>query len=357
MRLIRSDPVSRGGAAFAVAGRRIGWWTRASLAFLALQLLISPVQADTITIASHPIMLDPRDAARTMVGRLEYLGGFELASEAEDWGALSGAVLTPDGSLLTAISDVGLWVRLGLEHDAQERLVGILPTAETMPLLDTNGKPLAGKSAGDAEALVQMSDGSLLVAFEGTRRLWRYGPAEDPRLSRATAVSAPRGIRQTPANMGVEAMTALGGEQLFLLAEGAYNRAGDFRGWLKRPEKWVDVGLIPTDSFKPTDMTVLPNGNVLLLERRVTLFERFAARLSMIHASTITPWARIRSRELAVLRTPMSVDNFEAVAVRQAKDESTLLYLLSDDNQSSLQRTLLLQFRLLPTSRRPQQLP
>lgn len=56
-------------------------------------------------------------------------------------------------------------------------------------------------------------------------------------------------------------------------------------------------------------------------------------------------------RELATLRPPLTVDNFEGLAVREEGAEAnrrTFLYIVSDDNFSSGQRTLLMKFEVLP---------
>jgi hypothetical protein len=45
-----------------------------------------------------------------------------------------------------------------------------------------------------------------------------------------------------------------------------------------------------------------------------------------------------------VLRLPLSVDNFECIAVRPGPRDGRYIYLLSDNNQNPQQRTLLLQF-------------
>jgi len=42
------------------------------------------------------------------------------------------------------------------------------------------------------------------------------------------------------------------------------------------------------------------------------------------------------------------IDNIEGIAVRATADGETLLDLISDDNRSFLQRTVLLQFALKP---------
>ncbi|MBT3627577.1 MAG: esterase-like activity of phytase family protein, partial [Rhodospirillaceae bacterium] len=45
---------------------------------------------------------------------------------------------------------------------------------------------------------------------------------------------------------------------------------------------------------------------------------------------------------------PLTVDNMEGIAVRRDGAGHTLVYLVSDDNFSVLQRTLLLMFELKP---------
>jgi hypothetical protein len=325
----------------------------------ALLLLTVPAWADTATIeiAAKPVLLDPQAPDKTMVGRLEFLAGFKLDSDAAGWGSLSGMVLAPDGAALLAVSDRGDWVRIGLRHDHRGRLVGI-GAGDIAPLLDEMGKPLGGKWWSDAEGLARDIDGSLLVAFERRHRLWRYRSASEngPGAFGAAAepVPPPAGLNDLPRNGGVEAVTVLGPERILLLSESGEDPAGDLRGWIGGPEGsedrgWATLGLSPTDGFKPTGLAVLPNGDVLLLERRFTVIGGPAARLSILSAAEIRPGARLAGREIARLMLPLTVDNFEALAVRPAPDgDGTLVYLLSDDNGSLLQRTLLLQFRLRP---------
>ena len=56
--------------------------------------------------------------------------------------------------------------------------------------------------------------------------------------------------------------------------------------------------------------------------------------------------AVIEGEELARLESPLVNDNFEGIATRPGPAGETLVYLISDDNFSSLQRTYLLQFAL-----------
>ena len=49
------------------------------------------------------------------------------------------------------------------------------------------------------------------------------------------------------------------------------------------------------------------------------------------------------SQDIATFRAPLSGDNFEGLAVRQ-EGEKTFLYIVSDDNFSASQRTLLMKF-------------
>ncbi len=301
-------------------------------------------------IEASPVLLDPNDPDRRAIGRLEYLAGYELASDAEGWGSLSGMILTPAGDALLAVSDLGFWVRIGLRHDDRGRLIGV-DGVGIAPLLDEKGRPLDRKRWSDAEAVARDADGSLLVAFERRHRLWRYAPPSGsdclPQAA-AVPVPAPDSMDRLPGNGGVEAVAVLAPGRILMLSERGRDTAGDIRGWIGAPGQWAALGLSPTDGFMPTDLAVLPDGDLLLLERRFSLIGGPAARLSILPAAEVRPGARLTGREIAELVPPLTVDNFEALAARPAPDGGVLVYLLSDDNGNPLQRTLLLQFRLPP---------
>jgi hypothetical protein len=102
---------------------------------------------------------------------------------------------------------------------------------------------------------------------------------------------------------------------------------------------------VPSAEFRASDCAALPNGDVMVLERRPSISLSFSARLKRIRAARLRPSAALNGEELLRLDPPLRVDNFEGIAVREDQI-GTLIYLISDDNFHPLQRTLLLQFRL-----------
>jgi hypothetical protein len=113
-------------------------------------------------------------------------------------------------------------------------------------------------------------------------------------------------------------------------------------GWIRKGAAWTEFAIARTDGFEPTSLSRSRNARPVLLERRYTKADGPAARISLL---AMPPGDRVAGFALAVLRRPLTVDNFEALAVRPATDGRAFIYLLSDDNQSDRQRTLLLQFR------------
>ena len=310
--------------------------------FILALLSIGRVAADPVAIVATSVA--PEDVPTPfLIGQLEYLAGFALTSDVRDFGGLSGAWLSSDGHTLTALADIGVWFRLALRHDASGRLIGV-DGGEGGRLKDEQGKPLTTKYVGDSESLTRAADGSYYVTFEGWHRLWRYKSL----TGAAKYVRPPAGMTSLPGNEGVEAATQLRDGRFLLLSEGGFDDNGNLRGWLGDGRRWTGLTLTPTGAFKPTDLTILPSGDVLLLERSASLFGGFSARLSVIPAATIAPGARLSGQELALVRPPLPVDNFESAAARAAPDGSVLIYVLSDDNFSAMERTLLLQFRWRP---------
>ena len=96
------------------------------------------------------------------------------------------------------------------------------------------------------------------------------------------------------------------------------------------------------------------NGDVLLLERRFTLSKRWV-RIVRLPAGHLQKALRHRGTALsgevmAELKHPLSVDNFEGLALRRDRAGRTLLYVVSDNNFIPFQRTLLFQFQLIDES-------
>jgi hypothetical protein len=92
-------------------------------------------------------------------------------------------------------------------------------------------------------------------------------------------------------------------------------------------------------------MAELPDGRVLVLNRRVSLADFFTARLVMIDRGAIRPGARVQGREIATLAAPLLHDNFEALAVTEEQG-ATIVWIASDDNREWFEQSLLLKFRL-----------
>lgn len=307
----------------------------------------APALAEAIELRAVPVPLNPRDAEESRAGSLEFLAGFALASSDPRWGGFSSMILTSAGDGLVAVSDFGDWLRLGLHHDATGRLTGV-GAAEMGSLPGPEGRELTSKGEADAEALAEAPAGGLLVAFERAPRIWLYGASEPPFASAPAAFPAPKAILALPRNSGVESLATLPGGDVVALAEGAEAAAGDIPGWLRRNDRWHPIAWIRTPPYRPTDAAVLPDGDLLVVERRYSLAGGPGARLTVVPAAGIAPGARLAGRPIAELRPPQTLDNFESIAARAAPDGATLIYLLSDDNRSLLQRTLLLQFRWAP---------
>jgi hypothetical protein len=313
---------------------------------LAALLLVTPGPAQAqgaIDLRNAALTLNPDDKAQQTVGRLRWRGGHEVTSSAGNFGALSDLTLSADGTSLFAVTDEGRWFSAELAYDGASGFRG-LRAGRMGYLHDPAGKLLSGKYHQDAEALARLPDGSLLVAFERDHRLWRYQNGLD---KTPQAFPAPPGLAAAGLNAGIEAMVSLADGRLLAFSEGEGTK-GTFAAWLRETDgSWHDLALAPSGLFRPTGAALLPDGDVLLLERRFTLLGGLGARLSRIAAADVKPGALLKSTELAELRSPLTLDNFEGVGVHLAPDGSTRITLLSDDNFNPLQRTLAVQFELL----------
>jgi len=98
--------------------------------------------------------------------------------------------------------------------------------------------------------------------------------------------------------------------------------------------------------FDVSDGVFLPDGDLLLLERRFGLMHGLGVRIRRIAGSDIRPGAVVDGKVIFEASSREQIDNMEGIDVFRAADGSLHLILVSDDNHSILQRSLMLEFRL-----------
>ncbi len=311
-----------------------------------------PTEAEPIAVSSAPIPLYPANPGDRRAGALTYRGGLLLTSGEREFGGLSDLAVSADGSEILAISDGGSWLRAKLAYDEAGNLAR-LNAAEMAPMLNSAGRPIRG-GARDAVGLTleHANDlhGPVIVSFERRVRVLRYDLSKG---FSALPETVPIGDWAQPlrTNAQLEAVTLLKPDTLLVFGE---SRIGseDIRGALEaypgngQPQTRL-LSVVPHDPFSVTGAANAPDGGIFLLERRYSLIGGVGMALRHVAVSEVHEGARLDGKMLANLSfQDANIDNMEGIAVRRGPKGETLLYMISDNNFSPLQRTLLLKFEL-----------
>ena len=297
-----------------------------------------------------PIVEFQRGSAETHFGALTFLGGLVLASPDPRFGGWSGLDFAADGSLI-AEADTGCWLRARLT-EPDGRPTG-LADPEIGVMLGLDGKPPPNKVATDAESLrITTISGkeTALVSFEQTPSVRAFaGP--DFAASVPTRIALPKYVNHLPRNQGLESIAVapvagpLAGS-IVLVAERALDAAGNHRAFVLSGPNAGTFMIRRSDDFDVSDADFLPDGDLLILERKFSFVGGFAIRLRLIHAADIAPGATVDGTVMLEADNRDDIDNMEGLAVRAGAGGAVTLTLISDDNQSPFQRTVVLQFAL-----------
>ncbi|MEW5420701.1 esterase-like activity of phytase family protein [Amorphus sp. 3PC139-8] len=322
----------------------------------------APLRAEPINIDAAAIsQFHVRDPARRF-GDLVFLGGLNLTARDRDFGGFSGVLASPDGTELLLVSDLGRWLTLSLDQGADGTPRGIAH-AELTPRLTEAGETPPTKAEEDAEALARKGD-QVLVSVESGRKLLAY-PGPDPVGDIPTRLPLPAETRCLPGNGGLEAMAVAPPSSpvagsLMLFAERACRKGAGLTGegmlpfWRVTPNGSVVRGALVRDrDYRPTDAAFLPGGDLLLLERRYDGGIDIGMQVRRIGRDALAARAPLTGPVLMEADFAYEIDNMEGIAVSADGFGRPLMTLISDDNRSLLQRTLLLRFRLETPVPRP----
>jgi hypothetical protein len=89
---------------------------------------------------------------------------------------------------------------------------------------------------------------------------------------------------------------------------------------------------------------MLPSGDLLLLERQYSLERGVAMRIRRVRLSAVKPKALVDGPAVIEADVRHQIDNMEAMSMHRTRSGEIVLTLMSDNNLSTLQRTVLLQF-------------
>ena len=309
----------------------------------------SPDGIQKIEIGAQAIeAFDPREPARAQFGPLTFRGGLVLTSPHRDFGGVSGLRMDPDGARFLAVTDKGHWLRGRIVYRDNRPIA--IADAEMAPLLGGDGRPLNRRRGWyDSESLAG-DGGTIYVGFERVHEIVRLDFGRDGLRARGQPIAAPPGLKTLPNNRGLECLALphkgmpLAGT-LIAISERGLEAAGNIQGFLiGGPGGAFTVKR--TDDFDITDCTVTPRGELLLLERRFSWLRGIAMRIRRVALGQIRAGAVVDGPEVIFADMAYQIDNMEGIAVHRAADGTMVLTLISDDNFSPLQRTVLLQFTM-----------
>ncbi len=326
----------------------------ASVAFLLAATPAQPQRAPKppapLTISARPILnFNPAEPDRRQFGALEFRGGLELTSAHPDFGGLSGLVIDPDGMGFLAASDKSVWVRGRIQY--RDGVPVGIEGAEIAPMLGPDGQTLASRRWFDTESLTR-DGGTLYVGIERVHQVVKFDYGRNGLLARGVPIALPPEVGKLPSNKGLECLAIvpqgmpLAGT-LVAISERGLDASGNVQAFLIGGATPGLFSLKRSDDFDITDCAVTPDATLLVLERRFTLLRGVAMRMRQIPLTSLARGALVDGTILVEADRGYQIDNMEGLGIHRGANGETVLTLVSDDNFSPLQRTILLQFKLL----------
>lgn len=289
------------------------------------------------------VSLFPDSPQRHRLGLLDWRGGIEITSADERFGGLSALEVSADGERLLAVSDSAWWVTTHLRWSARGELVEV-GNLVIAPLLDAAGNHLEGEAA-DSEGLADLGDGRYAISFEREHRIDCYNIGEDwSRIGQArpNPMDIPPTSAPIPHNGGMEAITLLDDDSLLVGIEWPFSTDTLYDLWHQTVGAWRLSNMSAATEHGLTGMTEI-DGQVYALERYWTPGAGNRVRVIRFAETALDTGQTIEPELLAEFDETTTIDNFEGITAFH-RDGETILLIVSDDNYSETQRTLLMAF-------------
>ncbi|WP_087000375.1 esterase-like activity of phytase family protein [Rhizobium sullae] len=307
------------------------------------------VAGESVDVSSRVISTFKIGSSETKFGPLEFLGGLEMVSGNPLFGSWSSIRFRPDGKHFVGVLDTGHWLTGSIERDQQDKLSGVSGVG-IAPMRNGSGRTFEGKGHMDAEGLALKGD-QVLVSFEQDHRVEVYPDPGFETSSSVASIPLLVPMRSLRGGRGFETLAAAPPESALkgatvIISEESRDRGGNVHGAILDGPLKGRFAVTHNGDFDPTDGAFLPDGDLLLLERRFNIANGIGMRIRRIAAAEIRPDAVVDGKILLTADFGYQIDNMEGLDAFQAPDGSTHVIIVSDDNHSILERNLMLEFRL-----------
>ena len=303
----------------------------------------------SIEVNSRPIpAFDRSDRSRLRFGALEYRSGLVLTSRFPGFGGLSGIRLDARGERFISFSDKGTWFTGSIVYSGRE--MSGLGDVEAAPMLGHDGKPITTRGWFDSESIAL--DGPFVyIGLERVNRVLRFDFSKGFTRSRGEVVPLPPAVGKLPFNKGLEALVfvprsmPLAGT-LIAFSERGLDAKGNLIAFLIGGPSPGQFSVRRSENFDVSDAVLLASGELLILERKFSWLAGIGIRIRRIALKSVAPGAVVDGPSIFQADLGNEVDNMEGIDAHVTSEGDTVLTMVSDDNFSPIQRTLLLQFTL-----------
>lgn len=198
----------------------------------------------------------------------------------------------------------------------------------------------------DVESFARFADGTLWLATEAQplvpARILAFAPGDPPFSHPLPDPPTPPRLSELPFNAGLEAMAVLHDQTVLAIAEGPEPVPALLPAWRWTGQSWQTLQYPTQPPYRPVALAPLPPGHplgaALVLERKwVGGVAGTSVRAVRLPATGTT---LVVTDLLHLLPEHCPIDNFEGMDVR-VENGAVWIWLLSDDNLSSKQKTLL----------------
>ena len=226
-----------------------------------------------------------------------------------------------------------------------------LADVEAAPLLGADGRPITARGWYDSESIA-LDGPDVYIGLERANEILRYDFSKGFTRARGEVVPTPPAMRKLPRNKGIEALVMvpkglpLAGT-LIALSERGLDAKGNLIAFLIGGKTPGQFAVRRTDNFDISDAVLLSSGALLILERKFSWLSGIGIRIRRIPLNAVAPGTLVDGPAIFDADLGHEVDNMEGIDVHVTPEGDTVLTMISDDNFSLLQRTLLLQFTLV----------